>query len=179
MIKRLLTTARITKSLPSAESVRQTLSPKVQSLVQHYPSLLNLEVRWGEEDSFGHLNNVVYCRYVESGRLAYFEQVLSKHLTPKTRIEFMTGKGIGPIVKNVSITYRAPTWYPDTVTVACRIPKESLSKDRFIQEFIVVSHAQERIVADGTTLVVIYDYKKHCKTDIPQEILDAFNLQSN
>ena len=29
------------------------------------------EVAWGDMDAFGHVNNVLYYRYIESARLAY------------------------------------------------------------------------------------------------------------
>ena len=35
-----------------------------------FPVVIELPVQWGEMDAFGHVNNVVYLRWFESGRIA-------------------------------------------------------------------------------------------------------------
>ena len=40
----------------------------MQSLEQ-YPVILEQPVAWGDMDAFGHVNNVMYYRYIESARL--------------------------------------------------------------------------------------------------------------
>ncbi|WP_375166434.1 acyl-CoA thioesterase, partial [Rhizobium hidalgonense] len=32
-------------------------------------------VAWGDMDAFGHVNNAMYYRYIESARIAYLTQV--------------------------------------------------------------------------------------------------------
>eukprot|EP00842_Homolaphlyctis_polyrhiza_P000796 jgi/Hompol1/1717/HPOL_000256-RA len=162
-----------TLELPKPKLIRSQLPPKVAELVKQYPSLLNQPVQWGELDSFGHLNNVTTARYFESGRMAYFEQILKPYLEPKLYKEFVSGIGIGPIIKSVSIKYRLPGYYPDLVTIALRVRPEDVLKDRVTQTFVIVSHAQEAVIAEGNSVVVMYDYRKGCKTDIPSEILAA------
>ena len=39
-----------------------------------WPVTLEIPVQWGEMDAFGHVNNVVYLRWFESVRIAYFER---------------------------------------------------------------------------------------------------------
>ena len=41
--------------------------------VLDYPLVYTQHVAWGDMDAFGHVNNVMYYRYVESARLAYIE----------------------------------------------------------------------------------------------------------
>nr|KAJ3421233.1 hypothetical protein HK105_004143 [Polyrhizophydium stewartii] len=135
---------------------------------------MSLPVQWGDMDSFGHVNNVKYARFFESGRLYHFEQILRPHLSAETYRSFITGRGIGPIVKSFSINFRAPCWYNDILTVAVR--GDNLKRDRFTQRFVLVSHAQERVVADGDAVIVIYDYQKGAKTDIPPELLRAYEI---
>ena len=40
----------------------------------NYPVSVTIPVAWGEMDSFGHVNNVVYFRYIETSRIAYMEE---------------------------------------------------------------------------------------------------------
>ncbi|KAI8924690.1 HotDog domain-containing protein [Entophlyctis helioformis] len=161
--------------LPTPQSIRAGLAPRARELVAGHPSLINVPVQWGEQDTFGHLNNVAYMRYFESARLAYFDQVLKPFLPQQAYHGFINGTGIGPIVKSVSVTYRAPVWYPDIITVATRVPPESLKRDRFTQTFVMVSHAQQRVVADGDAVIVLYDYAKGAKTDVPEALLAAYH----
>ncbi|CAM6054817.1 unnamed protein product [Sphagnum tenellum] len=124
--------------------------------------------------SFGHLNNVAYMRYFESGRMAYFDQILKPHLTREEYHDFIAARGIGPIVKTVTMKYRAPCVYPDTVTVGVRIDPKSVKADRFVQTAIIVSHAQKRVIAEAECHVVTYDYVEKQKADLPEEILEAW-----
>ncbi|KAI8824384.1 HotDog domain-containing protein [Fimicolochytrium jonesii] len=154
--------------------IREALPPKVADLVEDYPSLTTLPVQWGEQDPFGHLNNVIYLRYFESGRIAYFDQIIKPGLTQRAYNSFIQARGVGPIVKTVSCKYKSPVRYPDTITVGVRIPRETLEKDRFVQEAVLVSHAQGRVVATAECQVVTYDYGELRKADIPPEVIKAW-----
>jgi len=39
-----------------------------------FPYPIKQQVYWGEMDSFGHINNVIYFRYFETGRIHFFNQ---------------------------------------------------------------------------------------------------------
>ncbi|KNC96594.1 YbgC/YbaW family acyl-CoA thioester hydrolase [Spizellomyces punctatus DAOM BR117] len=160
--------------LAAVAEVRAQLPSGVAELVKDYPSIINLPVQWGEQDVYGHLNNVTYVRYFESGRIAYFDQIIKPHLSETAYTSFITARGVGPIAKSVLCKYRAPVMYPDTVTVAVRIDPSSVKKDRFTQSAVIVSHAQERVVAEGECVVVSFDYKGQKKADIPKEIINAW-----
>ena len=106
--------------------------------------------------------------------MTYFNHILKPYLSEKVFREFITGTGVGPILKSLSISYKSPVWYPDSVIIGTRVIPESIQRDRFTQEFVVVSQAQEKVVAQGNAVGVTYDYRKLSKVDIPKEILDAY-----
>ncbi|KAJ3045810.1 hypothetical protein HDU99_009836, partial [Rhizoclosmatium hyalinum] len=58
-------------------------------------------------------------------------------------------------------------------TVGIKVPLESIKKDRFDHVCRIVSHKHEAIVADGTTVVVTYDYATGTKAEIPANIVAA------
>ena len=39
------------------------------------PVVIDQVVDWGDMDSFGHVNNVVYFRYFENARVEYFQRI--------------------------------------------------------------------------------------------------------
>jgi len=43
----------------------------MRSELKQYPVIYEQTVAWGDMDAFGHVNNAMYYRYVESERLAY------------------------------------------------------------------------------------------------------------
>jgi len=123
--------------------------------------VIETPVAWGEMDAFQHVNNVVYFRYFESARIAYFD---------KTGInESMKVSGIGPILASTQCRFKAPLTFPDTVSIATRV--SGISDDRFTMEYYVKSHKTGRVVAEGEGLVVFYDYNNNCKHGIPTEII--------
>ncbi len=44
-------------------------------LLKGFPVVVEITVAWGEMDALKHVNNVVYFRYFENARIAYFEKV--------------------------------------------------------------------------------------------------------
>ena len=42
-------------------------------LLGDFPVCVREPVIWGDMDAFGHVNNIVYLRYFESARIAYFD----------------------------------------------------------------------------------------------------------
>ncbi|KAJ3113126.1 hypothetical protein HDU96_003760 [Phlyctochytrium bullatum] len=156
--------------LPTVEETRKSLPPAVSAILADYPSLVTLGVQWGEQDAYGHLNNVHYMRYFESGRIAYFDQVIGQHLSKVDYDNFIKAKTVGPILKSASIKYVAPVEYPDTLTIGVTVKKESIGADRFVQSFKAVSHKLGRVVAEGEAVVVTYDYQAKTKANIPETI---------
>ncbi|HZH29610.1 MAG TPA: thioesterase family protein [Pyrinomonadaceae bacterium] len=131
-----------------------------QELLKTYPVVIELPVAWGEMDALRHVNNIVYFRYFESARMAYFTRL---------RIwDYMNETGIGPILASTECKFRLPLVYPDTVSVGTRI--SGVEADRFVMKYIVVSHAHAKVAAEGAGLIVSYDYRALRKTTLPDEI---------
>jgi len=121
------------------------------------------KIKWGEMDAFQHLNNVHYFRYQESARIVSFEQT--------EMLIHGADREIGPILAATSCKYIAPVVYPDTLWIG--INTLNIEKDRFSQEYVIVSESQKKLVAKGTGTVVSYDYKNKCKADIPESWKEA------
>ncbi len=130
-------------------------------LLADYPTVIEIPVAWGEMDAFGHVNNVVYLRYFESARIAYFEALGTR--------ETMAATGIGPILAETRCRFKVPLTYPDTVKVGARVAE--LAADRFLMHYRVVSHRHGRVAAEGDGRIVSYDYKAKTKTALPEAIV--------
>jgi acyl-CoA thioester hydrolase len=132
----------------------------MNELLAGFPVVIDIPVAWGEMDALRHVNNIVYFRYFESARIAYFE---------KLRFwEFMDQTGVGPILASIQCKFKIPLAYPDTVSVGTRIP--SIEQDRFVMEYRTVSHKSQAIAAEGEGVVVSYNYRESKKTPLPEEM---------
>ena len=125
-----------------------------------WPVELALPVQWGEMDAFGHVNNIVYFRWFESARMSYFERLGWPELQVET--------GVGPILHSTQARFRAPVVWPDTVVVATRVSEAA--SDRFTMLYEVRSTAMGTVAAEGSGLVVAFDYRRLAMTTLPELI---------
>jgi acyl-CoA thioester hydrolase len=129
-----------------------------------FPVSIEVPVAWGDMDAFLHVNNVVYLRWFESARIAYFERC--------GLIARMKTEGVGPILAKSSIDYRIPLTYPDTVRAATTV--SALGKTSFTMDYKVtrVAHPGED-VATGSTVIVLVDYRKGGKVPLDEGLRRA------
>ncbi len=132
----------------------------MHEILKPYPVVITIPVAWGEMDAFQHVNNVIYFKYFESVRIAFFERL--------DMVAFMENTGIGPILASTQCKYKVPLTYPDTVSVGARV--SFIEEDRFGMDYVVVSHKLGVVAAQGDGLIVAYDYRKGGKAQIPEEL---------
>lgn len=125
-----------------------------------YPVVIEIPVAWGEMDAFQHVNNIVYFRYFESARIAYFERL--------KMMDFMNCTGIGPILATTSCRFMIPLTYPDTVLVGAKVT--SIEEDRFIMVHRVLSKKYQKIAAEGDGVIVAFNYSENKKAVVPEEL---------
>jgi acyl-CoA thioester hydrolase len=133
--------------------------------------IVELPVVWGEMDAFNHINNVVYFRYFESARIAYFEKI--------RYMETMNATGLGPILASARCDFKRALTYPDKIFVGTRVSE--MTVDRFVMQFRIVSEKLQKTAAEGDGLIVSYNYRERCKAPIPDEIrqrIEAFEGRS-
>lgn len=130
----------------------------MQELLESYPVVIVVPVAWGEMDSLQHVNNIVYFRYFESARMAYFERL--------GLWDYMHETGTGPILAETRCRFRIPLTYPDTVSVGASVP--DVGEDRYLMKYAAASHRHGRLAAEGDGLVVSYDYRALAKAPLPE-----------
>ena len=132
----------------------------MEKVLADYPVVVETPVAWGEMDAFGHVNNIVYFRYFETARIAYFEKLNVP--------EFLGRDPIGPILAETTCQYRAALSYPDTVSIGARVM--SIGEDRFVMRYAVFSHRLGRLAAEGEGTMVCYDYRQNRKAAVPEKL---------
>jgi acyl-CoA thioester hydrolase len=125
-----------------------------------FPVVIEIPVAWGEMDSFQHVNNIVYLRYFESARIAYFERL---GIFPR-----QPDAPLGVILASISCSFKFPLTYPDTVWAGTRV--FVIGADRVTMQHRVVSQRHGRVAAEGEGVVVSYDYQALRKTPLPEAV---------
>jgi acyl-CoA thioester hydrolase len=129
-----------------------------------------IEVRYVDTDALGHINNAVYLSYFEMARAGYYAAVTGR--------AFGTGEGDARhtfVIAEARIAYRAPAYFGEPLVCESRV--SWLSRSSFGLDYRVVSEggpiAPARLVADGTSVQVMFDLEAGRVERIPPELRTA------
>ena len=118
------------------------------------------EVRYGDLDPQGHVNNAKYLTYFEQARVYY---LIELGLFTKDQ-SFMD---IGLIIADVHIKYNAPTHYGDEIKTGVRTSK--IGNKSMIVEHVVMNVNTGEIMAKGEIVTVAFDYRAKQTIPVPEE----------
>jgi acyl-CoA thioester hydrolase len=150
----------------------------LKDFLSSFPVVARVIVQWGEMDAFQHVNNVTYFRYQETARILHFEQIAKTMGNTKEAHEFFTATGVGPIMSETTIKFKAPVKYPDVLLVGSRLPLEEIAGSRMKQHYAMWTMQGNCIAAEGSGTIVAYDYRINKPVDFPKTIVDAITTIS-
>lgn len=130
-------------------------------ILPDFPATVSIPVQWGEQDGFGHVNNMHFIRWFESARIKYLEQCGAR----------LSTEGVGPILASVNCDYRLQVKYPDTIVVGARVTRIGRSSLGIEHQLWSTNHGA--VAADGGSTVVMFDYENQRSTPIPENIRKA------
>ncbi|MFC2176205.1 acyl-CoA thioesterase [Bacteroidota bacterium] len=124
-----------------------------------FQASLDIQVRFGDTDALGHVNNAVYLSWMELGRMAFTDAILPEIDWTKT----------GFILAHVSIDYLEPVFLTDKVKVYMRAAK--VGGKSVVLECVITKTDKngERPTAKGTNVIVAFDYKENISVPIPED----------
>jgi acyl-CoA thioester hydrolase len=126
-----------------------------------------IEVRYGDLDPQGHLNNAKYLTYFEHARISYIA-----HLGLWQSDSF---KDIGVILADAKVTYLSPIIFGQKVKVGVRTAK--LGNKSMSMEYLLQDTTSGDELASGSTILVAYDYRKQSTMPIPahwRQVISVF-----
>lgn len=142
--------------------VAVAILPEIQDTLnkdEHHPMhgfavVYSQQVEWGDMDSFGHVNNVVYYTYAQNARIHYNTQL---NLFNESTFSVMAAS---------SCQYFKPVTYPDTLWIGVRVKK--IGNASVIHEYTYYSTAMSTIVARGESVLVYLDKASGQKKNIDE-----------
>lgn len=122
---------------------------------------LPIQVRWGDMDALGHVNNAVYLTYLEQARVDQLRRELGLW-------DGQTGQ-IGVILARVEIDFKLPLFAGDDVHVFSRVTRLGNRSMELEQLIARLTDARYEIAARALVTTVIFDYVRNQSTPIPAE----------
>jgi acyl-CoA thioester hydrolase len=117
-----------------------------------------IEVRYGDLDPQGHLNNAKYLTFIEQARIQYI-----KHLNLWEGGSFLN---IGIILADVHLTFRSPIHFDQPVRVGVRVSR--LGNKSLSMEYRLEDASSGEELAHGSTINVAYDYHERKTIPLPE-----------
>ncbi|MFH5923629.1 acyl-CoA thioesterase [Roseomonas xinghualingensis] len=128
-----------------------------------YRHFLEIPTRWGDNDAYAHINNVVYY--------SYFDTVISRYLLESGAIDLKTSEVIGVVVET-GCRYLAPISFPDLVTAGLRVTRIGNTSIRY--EIGIFRNAEDQASAEGHFIHVYVDRATQTRpTPLPRELREA------
>ena len=133
--------------------------PGRHRLLADFPVVTTIPLLWGDLDAFGHVNNLVYLRWAEAGRVEYLLRIGQFPPLPPS--------GVAPILAGVKCDYRRVVNYPDTVYVGTRISR--IGNSSFQMDHRIVSQNLDEIAAEVSSTLVMLDYPRNKPVTVSAE----------
>lgn len=115
-----------------------------------------LAVRWGDMDAMGHVNNTVYFKYMEHGRVEWLRET-GFLLLPN---------GQGAVIANAFCNFRRQLKYPDEVLLKMYVSDPARAT---FETWTTMERAQEPgvICAEGGATVIWIDTQREKAVSLP------------
>jgi len=120
------------------------------------------DIRWGDMDAFGHVNNTVYFRYMETARIAFLEEAAGPTDTSAE----------GPVIVTAYCTFAKQLKYPGQIEVRTFVGTPGRSSVEVTHEIRLVDEhgAAEVVHAEGGAKVVWVNYAAEKSVPLPEPL---------
>jgi acyl-CoA thioester hydrolase len=124
-----------------------------------------IEVRYGDLDPQGHVNNARYLTYLEQARVAYFGRLglWDGRLLHRNRI--------GIILADAHVTFKAPILLGQDLRVGLRVSR--LGHKSLTMEYCLEDGETGQELAQASTVLVAYEYESGRTIPLPDEWREA------
>jgi acyl-CoA thioester hydrolase len=118
-----------------------------------------IEVRYGDLDPQGHVNNAKFLSYMEQARVFYLKQLMLW--------EGGSFLNMGIILADVQLTFKKAIQFGDPIRVGVRI--SHIGTKSMTSEYQIEDARDASLFATGSSMLVAYDYHSQRSVSIPEE----------
>jgi acyl-CoA thioester hydrolase len=131
------------------------------------PVRVPIQIRWRDLDALAHVNNAVFISYFEYARLAYIRELLGPDATIDRQT--MLPVDFQFILAEVTCQYRSPVTLEDRPVVEVWVSQ--VGRKSFVFQYRMNDERTGRLLAEGCSTQVWYDYRTGASRVIPDEII--------
>jgi acyl-CoA thioester hydrolase len=137
-----------------------------QNLIKIEKKLIHtkiMDVRWGDMDAYGHVNNTAYFLYTQEAR---FDMQIKNN-------KIIDPQGISPILAQATCKFIRPIVYPESIKIETWLLGTSGKKVMF-EHTITSNTLPEVTYAIGEAAIIWYDFKNKKSIEDPSYIIKSF-----
>lgn len=142
---------------------------KTRSRRADFSYFVPIQVRWGDMDALGHVNNSVYFTYAETGRLEFLSEVTEGQVFKNNA---------GPILARISCDFVEQLRHP--VDIECGIGVARIGRSSIVMPCPIFVRGQDEAAADIEAVIVWFDYDQQASAPVPDAVrkkLAAYQLK--
>ena len=126
---------------------------------EEYKLELQLRIDWSDLDMYKHVNNISFMRYMQSGRVNFWEA--------SGIYEMYENSNMGTMLVSTHCDFKKSLYYPGKAIVKTKL--DFIKNSSFGLKHLILDEANE-ICAEGKDVVVCYDFEKDKTFRIPEEL---------
>ena len=126
--------------------------------MQGFRVVVPIRPRFRDTDAMGHINNAVYLTYFEVARTEYWSRMTHD---PDYRT-------VPVILAHTSIDFRSPAFVSEMLSVGVRVVR--IGRSSFECAYRVAEQDSDRLVCEGRSVQVIFDYEKGASYPMPEAL---------
>lgn len=127
-----------------------------------YRLSLELRIDWSDLDTYKHVNNVMFMKYQQSGRVNFWEA--------SGLYEMHVKLNRGPMLVSTHCDFRRPLFYPGKAIVKTRVA--FIKNSSFGLDHVILNEKGE-LCAEGRDVAVCYDFNTNETFRIPDELREV------
>ncbi|SFG06572.1 acyl-CoA thioesterase [Salegentibacter agarivorans] len=124
-----------------------------------YNLKLELRIDWNDLDMYKHVNNISFMRYMQSGRVNFWEA--------SGIYEMYENTNMGTMLVSTHCDFKKSLYYPGKAIVKTRI--DFIKNSSFGLKHLILNDINE-VCAEGKDVVVCYDFEKDNTFRIPEDL---------
>lgn len=130
-----------------------------------YPFRMLIDVRFGDIDGMGHVNNAMYLTYFENARATYYMQLCG----------YKDISQIDVIIAEITARYHYPAVFGDQLEVGVRVSR--IGTKSFDLEYLIIRPVDQQLIASGHSVQVMFDYASQRTIPIPDDLRASMKNQ--
>ena len=131
---------------------------------EEYKLELQLRIDWSDLDMYKHVNNISFMRYMQSGRVNFWEA--------SGIYEMYENSNMGTMLVSTHCDFKRSLYYPGNVIVKTKL--DFIKNSSFGLKHLILDEANE-ICAEGKDVVVCYDFEKDKTFRIPEDLREKLS----